>query len=160
MGLVLIVILIGIALLFGAQYALKKPATTTQSTKEKTIVINFITAMLNTNTDCGEKNIGDYIKDCAQTKRISCSGITNACQYAKDQIKQLLTPTLGQWRKKYDLTIMPEGGQTTAPTTIFLSSETRAQQKACEKAAEVTSSGKYPFTIVIGYNYEIELNMC
>ena len=118
MGLAIIVILIGLALLFATQYALKKPQATTQTVKEKTIATNFITAMLNTNTKCSQKQISELIQDCALNKEINCPEKTNPCNYASEQIQQLLDITLKTWNKKYDMTVAQES-QEPSPLVKF-----------------------------------------
>lgn len=158
MGLALIVILIGLGLLFAVQYTVKKPAQTTQITKDKTIAVNFITAMLNTNTECNQKLIKELLQDCALSRQIKCKDKeTNPCDYAKLQITPLLDRTIKQWNKKYDLLIMPED-QPDSPIAMKFSTTTN--QNACSKATEVTSSGPFLLTAVSGYNLVLKLDVC
>lgn len=160
MGLALIVILIGLGLLFAVQYAVKKPAQTTQITKDKTIAVNFITAMLDTNTACSQKLIRELLEDCALARQIKCEDKeTNPCEYAKLQITPLLERTIKNWKKKYDLTIMPED-QPDSPIAMKFSSSTATTKSACGKATEITSSGPFLLTAVSGYNLVIKLDIC
>lgn len=155
MGLAIIVILIGLALLFATQYALKKPQPTIQTTKEKTIATNFITAMLNTNTKCNQRQISELIQDCALNKQVNCEEETNPCNYANAQIKQLLDKTINAWNKKYDMTIaQPE--QKNNPLMKFTTSTT--SKKACPNLK--TSSGIFPLSVLSGYTIEIILDIC
>jgi len=149
MGLAIIVILIGLALLFATQYALKKPSTTTQTTKEKTIATNFITAMINTNTKCNERQISELIQDCALARMMDCGNSQDSCLNAKTTIQYLLENTIKKWNKQYRFII--DGAENT--NSLHFESSTTACKG--EKA-----SATRPFTITAGFDVTIKLDIC
>ncbi|MBI4142146.1 hypothetical protein HY484_04425 [Candidatus Woesearchaeota archaeon] len=150
MGLAIIILLIGVGLLFALQYSLKKPMTTVQKTKESILAANFLTTLLNTNTECNNRMIKELLQDCVLGRPIDCGG-QKPCEFAKEKIDFVLDNSLKQWNKRYDFTI--EGSDATKAIT----SSSTQRGKACKAERE---SKTHLLTITAGYDISLKLDIC
>ncbi|MBT4539434.1 hypothetical protein HOC32_04070 [Candidatus Woesearchaeota archaeon] len=122
-GLVVIVILISVAFLFMAQFALKESPAKKIFTR-KGLASSALAAVMKTTVDpaddCGLSNAHgalsletEILEDCAQHFPISstlnsvykCGGGQHSCAFFEETAKTLLDDTLGEWNKRYQLDI-------------------------------------------------------
>jgi len=146
MGLAIIMILVGLGLLFAVQFVLKPSQDTTARVKESVLAANFLNTILSTNTPCLQRNIKELLQDCALTGGIiECP--ERSCEYAGQQIKQILENTLEVWRKdyKFSITGAPEVSKIT-----FAKGKCTGDKEAKE----------HPVPIKPGFNIVLRLEIC
>lgn len=147
MGLAIIMILVGLGLLFAVQFILKPSQDTTVRVKESVLAANFLNTLLSTNTPCLQRNIKELLQDCALTGGIiECSG-GRSCEYAGQQIKQILDNTLAIWRKDYKFSI--SGAPEVAKITF-----------AKGKCAGDKEAKEHPVPVKSGFNIVLKLEIC
>ena len=86
---------------FAKKIAISFPEAAEYFSKEKTIATNFITAMINTNTKCNERQISELIQDCALARMMDCGNSQDSCLNAKTTIQYLLENTIKKWRSDF-----------------------------------------------------------
>lgn len=148
MGLVIIVILVGLALLFAVQFVLTKPKTDpTQQIKESTLAAHFLNTLLSTTTHCQKRSIRELLQDCALARDVACSVGTNSCTYAYDSIKIVLDTTLLEWHKSYLFSIK---GSPEVEKITFSNGN-------CPKEKEVKT---HPVPVKPGFDIVLKLELC
>lgn len=155
-GLVVIVILISVAFLFMAQFALKDPPAKKVFTRKGLAASTLAAAMKTTidPLDCGVTSVQeplslekDVLDECAQLLPLYASGFGDSdychsgktsCEFFNDTIESFLTDTLGQWNKRYQLEVERLEGEESEFIT-FITDE----RGGCPATRERDTSGTF-----------------
>ncbi|HSU73222.1 MAG TPA: hypothetical protein VLJ21_05235 [Candidatus Binatia bacterium] len=105
LGLAIIVVLIMLGVLFAILFVLRAPASQTERQfKESQLASSMVTAMLGTTSACRDATVTELLQDCAIFSRIDCGGRTS-CETVHDAFEQMLTGTLGAWKRSYTFSV-------------------------------------------------------
>ena len=112
MGLLVIIILLSIGMLFTVNYMIhKKPSNVKKTFTENQMASNILSAILKTSTPqnpgdqlyCSKTDFTELLQDCAQFETVQCSNGQYSCEYAEEQITNMLNKTLAKYNKPYRL---------------------------------------------------------
>jgi len=113
-GLAVIVILISLAIIFALAFSLRQKPTIKETYLKAQLASNTLNALLKSDVECYDTagnpySMSDLIQDCIvywnqRQNQINCSG-TPSQDFVQEKIDSLLSETLKEWKKSYNLTI-------------------------------------------------------
>ncbi len=146
-GLVIIVIMITMGMLFMAQFAIKENPEKKIFTR-KGLAYSSMSAIMKTTVWCPEistsLSIGtELLEDCAKyyndpDSGFICEGL-HSCDFLKEKIDLMLTATLGEWNKDYQL----QSNLMIEPVRELINID----RGSCLTSQEKDSSGLFPIYV-------------
>lgn len=111
MGLVIVVILISLGMLFLLRFVVFQPVAQERAVfTQEQIAEGTLRTLLETKTDCREKDMTDLIQDCAADTVITeCE--TESCQFLEQEVAKIFGKTLRNWNKHFEFIVRVEFGQ-------------------------------------------------
>jgi hypothetical protein len=109
LGMVMVVFLISLGLIFVISFMLLTGNDDPRASfVQKELAINVNNAMLDTQTTCRGIPVVTLLKDCAETQRLRCGGVSS-CDYVDSVLVEMLNSTLYEWGFDYSYLVYTEG---------------------------------------------------
>ena len=103
LGLAIVVVLILVAATFVVRFLLlKQPADYRKGFVSKQLSSNTISALLKTTTECSNLDMTELLRDCAQSRSITCDNGKDSCGFAEGTAKYIFSKTLDTWGRSYE----------------------------------------------------------